>query len=50
MIRLDDTFAALRHVLAAHSKQLIVTVDKPGDYQVGSPTMKDRIGRPLFVC
>jgi hypothetical protein len=50
MIRLDDTFAALRHVLAAHSKQLIVTVDKPGDYQVGSPTMKDRIGRPLFVA
>ena len=50
MLRLDDTFAALREVLAAHSKRLIVTVDKPGDYQVGSPTMQDRIGRPLFVA
>jgi hypothetical protein len=50
MLRLDDTFAALRQVLAAHSKRLTVIVDKPGDYQVGSPTMKDRIGRPLFVA
>ena len=50
MTNLDDTFAALKQVLAAHSKRLIVIVDKPGDYQVGSPTMKDRIGRPLFVA
>ena len=50
MLRLDDTFAALREVLAAHSKRLIVIVDKPGDYQVGSPTMKDRVGRPLYVA
>ena len=47
---LDDTFALLRDILAAQSKRLIVTVDKPGDYQVASPTMKDRIGRPLFVA
>jgi hypothetical protein len=47
---LDDTFAALRQVLAAQSKRLIVTIDKPGDYQVASPTMKDRIGRPLYVA
>ena len=50
VIKLDDTFAALRQLLAAHSKRLTVIVDKPGDYQVGSPTMKDRIGRPLFVA
>src|SRR6185503_3265480 len=50
MIRLDDTFAALKQVLASHSKRLVVIVDKPGDYQVASPTMKDRIGRPLFVA
>lgn len=25
-------------------------VDKPGDYQVGSRTTKDRIGRPLYVA
>jgi hypothetical protein len=47
---LDETFVVLREILAAHAKRLIVTVDKPGDYQVGSPTMKDRIGRPLFVA
>ena len=45
---LENTFAILRGILAAQSKRLIVTVDKPGDYQVGSPTMQDRIGRPLF--
>src|SRR6185503_18929015 len=50
MLRLDDTFAALRQLLAAHSKRLTVIVDKPGDYQVGSPTMKDRVGRPLFFA
>ena len=46
---LDDTFAVLRQILAAHSKRLIVIVDRPGDYQVASPTMQDRIGRPLAV-
>jgi len=50
VVRLDDTFAALRQLLAAHSKRLTVIVDKPGDYQVGSPTMKDRIGRPLYFA
>lgn len=47
---LDETFAALRGMLAAQAKRLVVTVDKPGDYQVASPTMKDRIGRPLYVA
>lgn len=47
---LDETFSALRGMLAAQSKRLVVTVDKPGDYQVASPTMKDRIGRPLYVA
>ena len=47
---LDATFAALRTLLAGQSKRLIVTVDKPGDYQVSSPTMKDRIGRPLYFA
>jgi hypothetical protein len=47
---LADTFAFLREILAAHSKHLIITVDKPGDYQVASPTMRDRIGRPLYVA
>jgi hypothetical protein len=46
----DATFSALRAVLARHAGTLLVTVDKPGDYQVSSPTMKDRIGRPLSVA
>lgn len=45
-----ETFAALRGLLQRHGKKLLTTVDKPGDFQVGSPTMTDRIGRPLFVA
>lgn len=48
--RLAETFATLREILAAHSDQLVVTVDRPGDFQVASPTMQDRIGRPLAVA
>src|SRR5688500_20286456 len=44
------TFETLRGILEAHSKRLLVVVDKPGDYQVASSTMKDRIGRPLAVA
>jgi hypothetical protein len=47
---LSGTFAALREILAAHADDLVVTVDKPGDFQVASPTMQDRIGRPLSVA
>ena len=46
----EATFSALRAVLAQHAGELLVTVDEPGDYQLCSPTMKDRIGRPLFVA
>lgn len=47
---LSETFLKLRDVLAKHSDHLIVTVDKPGDFQLGSPDQQDRIGRPLFVA
>ena len=47
---LSDTFATLREILAAHSDELVVSVDRPGDFQVASPTMQDRIGRPLSVA
>jgi hypothetical protein len=43
------TFDTLRGVLEKNARRLLVTVDKPGDYQVASPSLKDRIGRPLFV-
>jgi hypothetical protein len=46
----DETFDALRRVLARHSKRLIVVADKPGDYQVASATQTDRIGRPLWLA
>lgn len=46
----EATFTALREVLAAYSDRLLVTVDKPGDYQISSRTLKDRTGRPLFVA
>ena len=45
----QTTFETLRDILEAHSKRLLVVVDKPGDYRVASSTMKDRIGRPLAV-
>jgi len=47
---LSETFATLRDILAAQSEHLVVTVDEPGDFQVGSPDQQDRIGRPLFVA
>jgi hypothetical protein len=46
----DSTFATLRGILAPYAQQLLVHVDRPGDYQLCSRTMKDRIGRPLFVA
>ena len=37
-------------MLAAQSGDLVITVDRPGDFQVGSPDQQDRIGRPLYVA
>jgi hypothetical protein len=45
-----ETFAALRAILEPHAKRMTVTVDKPGHYQLASPTMTDRVGRPLFCA
>lgn len=47
---LAHTFATLREMLAAQSGDLVITVDRPGDFQVGSPDQQDRIGRPLYVA
>jgi len=44
-----ETFAALRAILASQAKQMTVTIDEPGHYELASPTMTDRVGRPL-VC
>jgi hypothetical protein len=45
-----ETFAALRALLRRHGKKLKVVVDKPGDFQLASSTLRDRTGRPLFVA
>jgi hypothetical protein len=46
----SETFATLRGVLDKHARNLLVHVDKPGDYQLCSTTMTDRVGRPLFIA
>jgi hypothetical protein len=46
----EATFATLRGLLTPHAKNLLVQVDKPGNYQLCSRTMTDRTGRPLFVA
>jgi len=45
-----DTFATLRGMLQRQGRALLTLVDKPGDFQVASPTLTDRSGRPLFVA
>jgi hypothetical protein len=45
-----EAFATLRNILQRHGRQLKVVVDKPGGFQLASPTKVDRIGRPLFVA
>ena len=46
----EPTFRALRAILSRHAPPLIVQVDTATEYQLASPTHKDRIGRPLFVA
>jgi hypothetical protein len=46
----DATFKTLRGLLQRFEKDLLVQVDKPDAYELCSKTMKDRIGRPLFVA
>ena len=46
----DETFTTLRGILVPYAKEMMVQVDKPGNYQISSRSMKDRIGRPLFVA
>ena len=46
----DETFTTLRGILLPYAKEMMVQVDKPGNYQISSRTMKDRIGRPFFVA
>lgn len=46
----DATFDALKGILLREGQRLTVVVDTPVHYQVASPTLVDRVGRPLFVA
>jgi hypothetical protein len=45
-----ETFRTLRAILERHRGRMLVTADTPTDYQIASPTMVDRTGRPLFAA
>ena len=45
-----ETFRTLRAILERHRGPMLVTADTPTDYQLASPTMVDRTGRPLFAA
>jgi hypothetical protein len=49
-VAFDATFQTLRGILQRHARKLLVVADGPGNYQVASPTLADRTGRPLFVA
>lgn len=44
------TFSALRAILEPYAAKMTVAIDTPGEYQLSSATLKDRIGRPLYVA
>ena len=48
--RFDATFAAQRKILEPYGRRMVVTADKPDDYQIAFRDKVDRIGRPLFVA
>jgi hypothetical protein len=50
MSELAETFVALRAILEPYAKRMVVAVDEPGNYEIASPTMADRLGRPLFYA
>lgn len=45
----EATFSTLRDVLRKQIPRGLVVKDEPGDFQIASPTLVDRIGRPLAV-
>jgi hypothetical protein len=46
----EATFATLRDVLRKQAPKAIVVKDAPGDFQIASPTLVDRSGRPLALA
>jgi hypothetical protein len=48
-LEFEATFATLRDVLRKHAPKALVVKDAPGDFQIASPTLVDRVGRPLAL-
>jgi hypothetical protein len=46
----EATFSTLRDVLRRQAPKAIVVTDTPGDFQIASPTLVDRKGRPLTLA
>ena len=46
----EATFALLRGVLRKQASKALVVKDTPGDFQIASPTLLDRSGRPLALA
>jgi hypothetical protein len=45
----EATFSTLRDVLRTQAPKALVVKDMPGDFQIASPTLVDRVGRPLAL-
>jgi hypothetical protein len=45
-----ETFQTLRGILKQSGRRLKVTADTDTEFSLASPTMVDRIGRPLFAA
>jgi hypothetical protein len=45
----EATFSVLRDVLRKHAPKALVVEDGSGDFQIASPTLVDRVGRPLAL-
>jgi hypothetical protein len=46
----EATFATLKDVLRKQAPKALVVRDVPGDFQIASPTLVDRVGRPLTLA
>ena len=46
----EATFATLKDLLRKQAPKALVVRDVPGDFQIASPTLVDRIGRPLTLA
>jgi hypothetical protein len=46
----EATFATLKDMLLKQAPKALVVRDVPGDFQVASPTLVDRVGQPVTLA